>query len=409
MDDGLSRLGPLKRRLFERADLPLEPAILLIAGMTMLIAGVLLFPVSFGMLPYYENGLYGLLLFMFALQTVTLGKTPFGDVRRSKPLLAVGVGIAALGIVTCFVPDVFGRIPRAALFLCFGPGGVLLLVQMLFAQDKLRSWMRYGGVFRLLASGCAAVYLLSALIGLLLWNRTLLTTPMTALVVAAYGAAIVFLAGVLRKVYRAYPEAERKAAGDAALSDDRAMLLLTGVFMVLLGVLLIPVNLGLIPFSGSAQLGLLMVINAIQMLASGETPIGPFPRTWLMVALGLLFAAAGIVSCVVPGVLVPALTVLIGALNITGGLAKLWRTCAPYVKRIGKPREPVLPILVRLNLAQLAMGALSVLFGASMFVSGMIPGHVIGVILAANGLVLLYLMRLLFLLDGMRDASGTSA
>ena len=79
------------------------------------------------------------------------------------------------------------------------------------------------------------------------------------------------------------------------------------------------------------------------------------------------------------------------------------------MKRIGKPREPVLPILVRLNLAQLAMGALSVLFGASMFVSGMIPGHVIGVILAANGLVLLYLMRLLFLLDGMRDASGTSA
>ena len=409
MEDFLSRLDRLKRRSLESADLPLEPAILLIAGMTMLIAGVLLLPASAGLIPYYENGLYGLLLFMFALQTVTLGKTPFGDVRRSKPLLAVGVGIAALGIVTCFVPDVFGRIPRAALFLCFGPGGVLLLAQMLFAQDKLRSWMRYGGIFRVLALGCAAVYLLSALIGLLLWNRTLLTTPMTALVVAAYGAAIVFLAGVLRKVYRAYPEAERKAAGDAALSDDRAMLLLTGVFMVLLGVLLIPVNLGLIPFSGSAQLGLLMVINAIQMLASGDTPIGPFPRTWLMVAFGLLFAAAGIVSCIVPGVLVPALTVLIGALNITGGLAKLWRTCAPYVKRIGKPREPVLPILVRLNLAQLAMGALSVLFGASMFVSGLIPGRVIGVILAANGLVLLYLMRLLFLLDGMRDASGTSA
>ncbi len=409
MDDVLSRLGPLKRRLFERADLPLEPAILLIAGMTMLIAGVLLLPASAGLIPYYENGLYGLLLFMFALQTVTLGKTPFGDVRRSKPLLAAGVGIAALGIVTCFVPDVFGRIPRAALFLCFGPGGVLLLVQMLFAKDKFRSWMRYGGVFRQLASGCAAVYLLSALIGLLLWDRTLLTTAVTALVVLAYGAAIVFLAGVLRKVYRAYPEAERKAAGDAALSDDRAMLLLTGVFMVLLGVLLIPVNLGLIPFSGSAQLGLLMVINAIQMLASGDTPIGPFPRTWLMVAFGLLFAAAGIVSCVVPGVLVPALTVLIGALNIAGGLATLWRTSVPLVRRIGKPREPIPPILVRLNVVQLTMGVLSVLFGASMFVSGLIPGHVIGVILAANGLVLLYLMRLLFLLDGMRDASETSA
>ncbi len=409
MEDVLSRLGPLKRRLFERTDLPLEPAVLLIAGMTMLIAGVLLFPVSLGMLPYYENGLYGLLLFMFALQMVSLGKTPFGDVRRSKPLLAAGVGIAALGIVTCFVPDAFGRIPRALLFLCFGPGGLLLLAQMLFAKDKLRSWVRYGGIFRRLAAGCAAVYLLSALIGLLLWNRTLLTTPMTALVVLAYGAAIVFLADVLRKVYRAHPEAERKVAGDVELSNDRAMLLLTGVFMVLLGVLLIPVNLGLIPFSGSAQLGLLMVINAIQMLASGDTPIGPFPRTRLMVALGLLFAAAGIVSCVVPGVLVPALTVLIGALNIAGGLATLWRTCVPLVRRIGKPREPVLPVLVRLNVVQLTMGVLSVLFGASMFVSGLIPGRVIGVILAANGLVLLYLMRLLFLLDGMRGASETSA
>ena len=158
MDDVLSRLGALKRRLFERADLPLEPAILLIAGMTMLIAGVLLFPVSFGMLPYYENGLYGLLLFMFALQTVTLGKTPFGDVRRSKPLLAGGVGIAALGIVTCFVPDVFGRIPRAALFLCFGPGGVLLLAQMLFTKEKKKKKKKNDENKRLLANGCAADY-----------------------------------------------------------------------------------------------------------------------------------------------------------------------------------------------------------------------------------------------------------
>ncbi len=35
-------------------------------------------------------------------------------------------------------------------------------------------------------------------------------------------------------------------------------------------------------FSGSAQLGLLMVINSGQMLASGSTPIGPFSRSWLV-------------------------------------------------------------------------------------------------------------------------------
>ncbi len=43
-----------------------------------------------------------------------------------------------------------------------------------------------------------------------------------------------------------------------------------GIFMLLLGGLWIPVNLGLLPFSGSAQLGLLMVIFAVQMLASGN-------------------------------------------------------------------------------------------------------------------------------------------
>ena len=82
--------------------------------------------------------------------------------------------------------------------------------------------------------------------------------------------------------------------------------------MLLLGILLIPVNLSQLPFSGSAQLGLLMVIFAIQMLASGSTPIGLFPRNWLMIIFGLLFAALGIISSIIPGILVKPLTILIG-------------------------------------------------------------------------------------------------
>ena len=88
----------------KEADLPLETVILVIGGMAMPLAGILLFPVSAGSLPHYENGLYGLLLVMFSLQIITLGKTPFGDVRRSKPLVALGVLIAAVGIAACFVP-----------------------------------------------------------------------------------------------------------------------------------------------------------------------------------------------------------------------------------------------------------------------------------------------------------------
>ena len=137
--------------VFKEADLPLEVVILLLGGMALLITGVLLFPVSVGVLPYYQNGLYGLLLVIFALQMITLGKTPFGDMRKSKLLVAVGVMIAAVGIVTCFVP-VFNRLPRILLFLCFGPGGFLLLVRMCIARDKFRAWVKYGGIFHHLTS-----------------------------------------------------------------------------------------------------------------------------------------------------------------------------------------------------------------------------------------------------------------
>lgn len=391
--------------LLKEADLPLEVVILLIGAMALLITGALLFPVSDGTLPYHENGLYGLLLVIFALQTITMGKTPFGDMRRSKSLLAGGVMVAAVGIVTCFVPT-FNRLPRMLLFLCFGPGGLLLLLRMCLARDKLRTWLRYGGIFRHLVLGCSAVYVMSMLIALLLWKRGLSTITMTAAAVLIYGAAVAYLACVLRRIYRTYPEAEKRPGGNAALSTDQALLLLMGVFMLLLGVLLIPVNLGLFPFSASAQLGLLMVIFAVQMLASGSTPIGPFPRSWLMIGFGLLFAALGVVSCIIPGILVPALTVLVGMLNILGGVITLVRICLPRLKKPEEPGGPVPPVMAKLFAVQFIMNLLAIMFGTSMLIPNLVHGLVIGVILAANGCVLLYLLRILVVLEKMQRETG---
>ena len=402
-----------KNRIFNKADLPLEVAILLIAGLMMLITGILLFPVSTGALPYYENGLYGLLLFIFALQIVTLGKTPFGDMSRSKPLIVIGVIIAAIGIVTCFIPDLLSQIPRILLFICFAPGGFLLLLQMFLSQEKLRTWVKYGGIFKHLIVGCGAVYVLSILIGLLILVQSMLTTAMTAVVGLIFGVAIIYLALVLRKIYLTYPEAENTNPGTVELSTDKMMLLITGVFMLLLGILLIPVNLSQLPFSGSAQLGLLMVIFAIQMLASGSTPIGPFPRNWLMIIFGLLFAALGIISSIIPGILVKPLTILIGLLNIIGGCITLVKTLLPRLKKPPKSGGQVPPILHKLFATQLIMGFLSILFGSSMLVSHLLPGLVVGVVLFANGCVLMYLMSILLTLDkmisqkaGMSDASS---
>lgn len=395
-----------KHRALQEADLPLEVVILLVAALTMVITGVLLFPVSTGALSYYEDGLYGLLLVMFAVQTITMGKTPFGDMRRSKSLLVAGAAIAAVGIVTCFVPDLLGEIPRVLLFLCFGVGGFVLLLRMIVDETKLRAWWRNGGILRHLALACSLVYVLSMLIAVLLWRDEMLTVEMTATVVLIYGASIVYLAGVLRMVYRVYPEAERPQGDDAGLSTGHSLLLLTGIFMLLLGILLVPVNFGALPFSGSAQLGLLMVIFAFQMLASGSTPIGPFRRSWLMILVGLVFAALGIVSCIIPDVLVVPLTVLVGVLNIASGLVTLAKQGGPLLRRSAGPRDPVPPLLARLSAVQVTMGLLAITFGMSMLVSQLIPGLILGVVLAMNGCVLLYLLHILIVLDRQQGELG---
>ena len=385
--------------ILKNADLPLEVVILIIGGITMLITGFLIFPISSGALPYYENGLYGLLLIIFALQTITLGKTPFGDIPRSKTLLAVGIVIASMGIVTGFVPDVFRSIPRLLLFLCFGLGGFLLLFQMIFSKDKLRVWIKYGGIFQHLIFACSLVYVMSMALGLFIWNQSLLSVPLAAIAVLISGSAILYLAVVLRNVYAKYPEAAEPRNGSVQLSFDQTMLLMMGIFMLLLGLLLIPVNLGLLPFSGSAQLGLLMIMFAVQMLASGNTPIGSFSRSWLMILMGLLFAALGIVSCIIPEILVPYLTVLVAALNILGGSISLVKIFIPLLIKSPDPQNSVPPIMVKLFAVQLTTYLLTVLFGISMFVSNLIPGLVIGVILAANGCFLLYMLCILKALE----------
>lgn len=383
--------------LVQSADIPLEVVILLLGGLALLIAGILLFPVSGGWLTFYENGLHGLLLVFFALQVITLGKTPFGDMRRSKLLVAAGIMIAAVGMTACFIP-VFRQLPRILLFLCFGPGGLLLLARLCLAKDKFRAWAKYGGIFNHLILGCTLAYVCSILVAGLVWRRSLSATPAMAAAVLVYGVAIVYLAGVLRKIYGLYPPAGNRQEGDAGLDLDQSMILLMGVFMLLLGVLLVPVNLGWLPFSGSAQLGLLMVMFAVQMLASGSTPIGPYPRTGLIIVLGLLCAALGIVACIIPGILVPALTLLVGVLNILGGAASLMKICLPLRRQSDAPHGTVPPVLKRLFRAQLTMSLLTIMFGASMLVPRLIPGLIIGVILAADGGVLLYLLHILIVL-----------
>jgi hypothetical protein len=385
--------------LLKEIHFPLEVVILLIAGLALLITGILLFPVSMGILHYYENGLYGLFLVLFALQTIGLGKTPFGDAPRSNVVVAFGIFIAGIGVITCFIPGILGSIPAISLFICFSLGGFSLLLQLFLDKEKYKNWIKHGGIFNHLIAGCGSVYLLSILIGLLVIKPSLINTKMVAVLVFIYGIAVIYLASILKSIYHKYPETETIARESAGLSTDKVLILLLSVLMLILGLLLIPVCLGHIPFAPNAQLGLLMTIFAIQMMALGNTPVGPFPRNWLMFLLGLLFASLGIVSIIIPDILVSRLTVLVGLLNISGGIVSLWKTLTPLFQKGEKTQEPSHLILKKLFITQLTLGLLSVLFGTSMLVSNLLPGIVVGIILTANGAVLLYLLTILIQLE----------
>jgi len=104
---------------------------------------------------------------------------------------------------------------------------------------------------------------LSILIGLLVLVQSLLTTTMTAVVVLIFGIAIIYLALVLRKIYLTYPEAKTPNPGTVELATDKMLLLITGVFMLLLGILLVPVSLGQLPFSGSALIRTCFYLSAV--------------------------------------------------------------------------------------------------------------------------------------------------
>ena len=162
--------------------------------------------------------------------------------------------------------------------------------------------------------------------------------------------------------------------------------------------LLFPVNTGVIPFSPDGQLGLLLVIIAIQMMTLGETPIGQYNRSWFLIALGIVFAAMGIVSCIVPGILTGVIRVLIGLLNIIGGAVLLTKRVLLVLHTARYPgAEPVVfpPVIKHLLITQTVLNIVAIAFGITMLIPGLVPGIVIAGILVINGLLLFVLAYIL--------------
>ena len=400
------------------ADLALEVVILLIFGVFILLFGAPLPWIHTGSLPYNPDSTHGLFLVLVSLQVVTMGKTPFGDLRRSWLVVLIGIGAAVLGMSACFIPGRLAELVRVSVGIILAAGGLSLFLQLLLSDEKAKKWMRIAGILRHLTVACGLVYLLSVVAGLITLFPGIVPDHVTAGLLVVYGISFLYLAGAIQKVYWLKPPEERKLTGcgaatgeplqggasrlfrEASLPLSVATIVMIAVLLTLLGSVLIPVNLGLIPFSPDGLQGLLLVLFAVQMMALGETPIGHFKRSWPMIAIGIAFVAAGAFACIAPGILTGMLRAFLGLLNILAGTTFFARRLIQKIRdRRVPPAGPAPPVVRKLQATLTALNVVVIAFGITMFLPSMVPGLANAAIIIANGALLLVLAALLWKID----------
>jgi len=139
------------------SDLSLVVVILVVFGVFMLLFGVLLFRIHTGELPYAPDSTSGLFLVIVSFQMGTMGRTPFGDLRRSWAIILLGVCTAVIGMVACFIPGPLAEPVRILVGITLFARGVSLMLQLFFSRDKARLWLKVPGFLRQLTLACILV------------------------------------------------------------------------------------------------------------------------------------------------------------------------------------------------------------------------------------------------------------
>jgi hypothetical protein len=402
------------------SDLSLEVVVLLIYGVFMLLFGLLLFKIDPGELPYNPDSTYGLFLVLVSFQVITMGKTPFGDLRRSWALIILGMFTAIVGMAACFIPGYFSESVRPLVGVVLFVGGIMLFMQLGISENKAKLWIKIGGILGHLTIACALVYALGILLGIITLFSGVATVPQTAILLIFWGISFFYLSWCIWKAARTYAPGQAGDSASSLRSPERpgskrrlrlfqeaslplppAILILLGLLFTFLGLLLFPVILGLLPFSPDGQLGLLLTITAIQVMALGDTPLGHYTRSWFMIIVGLVFASLGVVSCIVPGLLTGKIRILLGFLNIMGGGAFFIKRFLPNPLGSSAPPEAlrvIPPVVRKLTGTQMVLNSVVIAFGLSMLLPGLlsgVAGLAVPSLLVVNGLLLFMLASLM--------------
>ncbi|MDO5843897.1 MAG: hypothetical protein Q4Q53_01960 [Methanocorpusculum sp.] len=386
--------------LFQESRIGLESVFLILFAMMMLILGVVLLTLPTGTIGYSAFGFYGVTLFLFGFQIISLGKTPIGDAKQSPLVFGAGLAVSILGIILCFTNSVPEFIPKYLIAGILFVSGIVLLIQMFVSKNLYPLWKKSGDPLLMrLALLCALVYIFDIIVAVFIFLDAIIPLVVKSVFALLFGILLLLFTVIRHKTDLKYPlSSQSKSIGLNIIS-----ILIFAVYLIVLGVLLIYSGLSPIAITGSSQLGLMMVIFAIQTIAIGSTPIGPFKRTHLIVIIGIVLGVIGITAVFVPGVLDFTLTVLIGLLNIISAVLFFIKSIPPLIKS----KEPMPKILKQITVSSIIMNIMAFTFGLSMLIPNLIPGSVIVFVLIIFGCLILYLVSRLVVAEKM-SASETN-
>jgi len=390
-------------------DLSIEVVLLIVGGVFFLLFGGLLFQIDRGKLPYSEGSMYGLFVVLVSMQIITMGKTPFGDVLRSWLVVIIGLLTAMVGTLAIFYPGYLSMTIRILAGLIVLITGAVGLLQLFTSKDKARKWMKVQGILQQLTVACALVYNIEIVLGIITLLPGIMPNLLTAVLLLFFGASLIFLAWCIHVADYQYRSTNAKIVPDpstpksgfcllkeTSLTVENTFNTYQGFLMILLGILVLLMILGIFPsFNSDGQLGLLLVLTSLQLLALGQFVGSQVTRSRLVIAFGILCAAAGIYSCIVPGILTGVIQPLLGLQNIiTGVLLLATKIIAPTVYGIRHPpAEPVTlpPIIKRLFLVLTVTGIVAILFGINMLAPLLFPS-LLGMVVYAMLLPLLIII-----------------
>ena len=391
-------------RIIEKTNISPGVVLLPVIGLIMFVISAVLLMVTDNTVSLYEGGVFGLLLIIGGLYLQIAGRARIRSANLEIPVLLPGMIVTITGYCACFIPTILGRIPQflVLVLLIFG---VVILISFLIqiresSQRREHHDYRSINLFTAICGvTCTLAIMLALMIGMNIWWSPPLTTGFSVVVFLSLSMALLSLTIILQKVIQISFNSEIKP-DNPYLTPDTVVGIQYGFYMFILGCLLIPVNLGLLPYSLNAMNGTLVVLFGVQVLVSGKMTTFTFRRTRFFFVAGMALVAGGTCAIIIQDTMVLPLAYVISVFIILGGLYLLYiifRLNRNTEKPALKPKGKNLYLLLSLLFLAIVTAVLMIVFGLSMVITNLIPGMILAYILICFGISQFFLLYVLSL------------